>query len=311
MQIMRIDWRGRRKCLSILQMQDISHPTERLQNTTQISGSFEFYKERMDFVSVRSLFGCMKIGKTAQTNKNERMMYVEFLSVALTALISVAVLFILAKIIGNRAISQMNMFDYINSITIGSISAELATSDLENMFKPLVAMVIYAIAVILFALVSSKSLACRRVIEGRTIVLLKNGKIYNRNFKKAKIDINEFMMQCRLCGYFNLKDIETAIQESNGKISILPAANARPANPADLNIKVQKSEVYYNVILDGKVLHENLHNAGFDEAWLEKNIKKKSVSDMRDVFVAVCNTSGELQVYEKQARQDKKDVFDA
>lgn len=235
----------------------------------------------------------------------------EFLSVALTALISVVVLFILAKIIGNRAISQMNMFDYINSITIGSIAAELATSDLENMFKPLVAMVIYAIAVILFALVSSKSLACRRVIEGRTIILLKNGKIYNRNFKKAKIDVNEFMMQCRLSGYFNLKDIETAIQESNGKISILPVANARPANPADLNIKVQKSEVYYNVILDGKVLHENLHNAGFDAAWLEKNIKKKSISDVRDVFVAVCNTSGELQVYEKQARQDKKDVFDA
>ncbi len=234
----------------------------------------------------------------------------EILSVALTALLSVAVMFILAKLIGNRAISQMNMFDYVNSITIGSIAAELATSDVEKMLDPLVAMIIYAIAVIVFAQISCRSLGFRRFVEGRTIILMKNGKIYNKNFDKAKIDINEFLMQCRLLGYFNLNDIKTAVQESNGKISVLPKAAARPVNPQDLNLTPKEDTLYTNVILDGKVLSGNLQNAGFNEDWLGKELKKQNISDIKDIFLAVCDKEGAFYAYKKQDRQDKKDMFD-
>lgn len=231
-------------------------------------------------------------------------------SVALTALLSVGVLFLLAKLIGNRAISQMNIFDYINSITIGSIAAELATSDIENMLDPLVAMIVYAIAVILFAQISCKSLGFRRFVEGRTIILMKNGKIYNKNFDKAKIDINEFLMQCRLAGFFNLNDIHTAVQESNGKISILPASSARPVNTKDLNLTPEEDTLFANIILDGKVLSGNLKNAGFNEDWLNKELKKQNISKIQDIFLAVCNKKGSLYVYQKQDRMDKKDMFD-
>lgn len=231
-------------------------------------------------------------------------------SVALTALLSVGVLFLLAKLIGNRAISQMNIFDYINSITIGSIAAELATSDIENMLDPLVAMIVYAIAVILFAQISCKSLGFRRFVEGRTIILMKNGKIYNKNFDKAKIDINEFLMQCRLAGFFNLNDIHTAVQESNGKISILPASSARPVNTKDLNLTPEEDTLFANIILDGKVLSGNLKNVGFNEDWLNKELKKQNISKIQDIFLAVCNKKGSLYVYQKQDRMDKKDMFD-
>ena len=224
----------------------------------------------------------------------------EILSVTLTALLSVGVMFILAKLIGNRAISQMNMFDYINSITIGSIAAELATSDV----------VVYAFAVIIFASISCKSLRFRRFVEGRTIILMKNGKIYNKNFSKAKIDINEFLMQCRLLGYFNLNDIKTAVQESNGKISILPKTAARPVKTQDLNLTPKEDMVYTNVILDGKVLFGNLKNVGFNEDWLNKELKKQNISHIQDIFLAVCSKDGDFYIYEKQDRQDKKDVFD-
>lgn len=243
-------------------------------------------------------------------NDEKEMIPVEILSVTLTALISVAVMFILAKLIGNRAISQMNMFDYVNSITIGSIAAELATSDVENMLDPLVAMVIYAIAVIVFAQISCKSLGFRRFVEGRTIILMKNGKIYNKNFDKAKIDINEFLMQCRLLGYFDLNDVKVAVQESNGKISILPTTAARPVNTHDLRLTLKEDTLYTNVILDGKVLSGNLQNVGFNEEWLNKELKKQNISNMKDIFLAFCNRSGDFYAYEKQDRKDKKDMFD-
>lgn len=234
----------------------------------------------------------------------------ELLSVTLTSLISVFVLFILAKMIGNRAISQMNMFDYVNSITMGSIAAELAVADMENIFRPLVAMVIYAAAVVIFAFLACKSLPIRRVVVGKTLVLFEKGQIYDRNFKKAKIDINEFMMQCRLNGFFKLDDIECAMQESNGRLSILPKAAARPTTPKDFNLAVNDDSMYFNVILDGEILKYNLKNAGFDGAWLDKQLKNSGISKLNEVFVGVCSADGEFYAYKKQDREDKKDRFD-
>lgn len=234
----------------------------------------------------------------------------ELLSVGLTATLSVIVMFVLVKLIGNRSISQMNMFDYINSITIGSIAAELATSDAGNMLRPLVAMVIFAAAVIVLAKLSCKSLAVRRVVEGRTVLLMKNGKLLNHNFKKAKIDVNEFLMQCRLNGYFDLSEIRTAVQESNGRISILPKATARPLEPSDLNLEPCDDTLYFNVILDGKILKENLKHAGYNEEWLKKELKKRHFSNEREIFVAVCNTEGSFYAYPKQREEDCKDQFD-
>lgn len=234
----------------------------------------------------------------------------EMLSVALTAVISVLVMFLLAKLIGNRAISQMNLFDYINSITIGSIAAELATSDLKNMHKPLTAMLIYAAAVILFAALSGKLIPFRRFVEGRTVILVQNGKLLNRNFKKAKIDVNEFLMQCRLNGYFDLQQIDTAVQESNGRISILPCVGARPVQVQDLNLSPAQEKLFSNVIVDGKVLPKNLKALGYDTQWLTKQLRRQNISDESDVFLAICNPDGAFYAFEKKSRQDRRDMFD-
>ena len=204
----------------------------------------------------------------------------------------------------------MNLFDYINSITIGSIAADLATADPQKISDLLIAMLVYAAAVIVFAVISCKSLLFRRFVEGRSIVLMKNGKIYNKNFNKAKIDINEFLMQCRLNGYFNLNDIQVAIQESNGKISILPTATARNVTPVDLSLTPEDTTLYSNLILDGKILFGNLRKLGLSREWLDKQLKQKKAPKLYDIFLAVCNQNGDLTIYQKQPRQDKKDTFD-
>lgn len=252
----------------------------------------------------------MNFKKKLKLRKNERMIGLQILITAITALVSVVVMFILVKLIGNRAISQMNMFDYINSITIGSIAAELAISEMKDVAVPLTAMIVYAVVIMLAAFISGKSLAVRRVVEGRTVVLLKNGKIYNRNFKRAKMDINEFTMLCRLKGFFDLNDIAMAIQESNGEISFLPVSSARPVQPSDLAIEPEEDSVFYNIILDGKILHGNLKSAGFNEIWLLKQLKINKVDSVHEVFIAVCSRYGECYVYKKQDRYDEKDVFD-
>ena len=173
----------------------------------------------------------------------------EILQILLTSLGSIIALFILTKIMGNRQMSELSMFDYVNGITIGSIAAEMATS-LENDFlKPLVAMIVYTLVAVLISILTCKSIKLRKIFTGRPLVLYENHKIYKKNLKKAHLDISEMLTQCRTSGYFDLANIDTIIMESNGKLSIIPVSSQRPVNPQDLNIQPTQEKIVANIPL--------------------------------------------------------------
>ena len=130
--------------------------------------------------------------------------------IALTALGSLAALFLLTKLSGNKQVSQMNLFDYVMGITIGSIAAEMA-SELESPLRPLWAMVVYGLAAWGIALLTNKSIRVRRFITGKPLILMDSGVIYRKNLRRARMDLNEFLMYCRVSGYFDLNQIQTAI----------------------------------------------------------------------------------------------------
>lgn len=223
-------------------------------------------------------------------------MLADALKTGLTAILSLVVLFLLSKLVGNRQISQMNMFDYITGITIGSIAAELATN-LEEPVKPLVAMVVYGVAAEVISLLADKSLKLRRVFLGGTVVIMDKGVIYRNAMKKAHINISEFLTFCRTNGYFDLSEIETAILECSGSISILPKESARPICPADLQLQPRQKRVLANVILDGKVMEGILRRLGKDAKWLENELLAQGVKSVKDVFLATLDEAGALSVY--------------
>lgn len=110
---------------------------------------------------------------------------------------SLIFLFILTKLMGNKEMSQLSMFDYIIGITIGSIAAEMSTALESDFMQPVVAMAVYAAVSIIISIFSYKSLKFRRIISGNSLILFDNGQLYRDNLKKAKLDLNEFLMQCR------------------------------------------------------------------------------------------------------------------
>lgn len=232
----------------------------------------------------------------------------DLIKIALSSLASLAVLFILTKLMGNRQMSQLTMFDYINGITIGSIAAEMATSLEGDILKPLVAMVIYAVVVIVISLTSTKSSVIRRFFGGRSLIIMSNGKIYRNNLKKAKLDLNEFLVQCRVNGYFNLDDIETAVFESNGRISFLPKSGKRPVCPEDVHLFPNRAGYYVTMIADGEVLFQNLHAAGKNELWLKKELKRLGFAKYSDVFYAASDGI-ELTAYGYDKTENKNDLF--
>lgn len=234
----------------------------------------------------------------------------EILKIISLSLGSIAILFILTKLMGNKELSQLTMFDYIVGITIGSIAAEMSTSLENNFTEPIVAMIVYGLVTIFISYITRKSLHLRRFFTGKSKILLDNGKLYRKNFTSAKIDLNDFLMECRINGYFNLNDIQTAILESNGRISFLPKSNRRPIEPEDLNVSPSQENILYNIILDGVLLKENLEKSGNNLNWLERNLKKQGINDLKKVFLATCDNQNNLSVYVKLDKKNKHDFFE-
>ena len=112
----------------------------------------------------------------------------DILNVILLSLFSLIALFILTKLMGYRQMSEMSMFDYINGITIGSIAADMATSLEKGWWLPLTAMVVYALAAIVISYISVKSMAARRVLSGKPLILMDHDTIYEKNLLKGKKD---------------------------------------------------------------------------------------------------------------------------
>ncbi len=223
----------------------------------------------------------------------------EILKVVLTSLLSAAALFIIAKCIGHKQMSQLDFFDYITGITVGSIAAELATK-LEEPLKPLVAMIIYGSITVILSIATNKMPRIRKFVNGTPTIIMNNGKLYRKNMKKAKLDLSEFMVLCRQEGYFNLCDIQTAIFEYNGRLTILPVSTKRPLNPEDMKLTPQPEHISTEVIMDGRILDENLKRMKLDKAWLNKRLNEQGFKSAKEVFLGLCDEKQQLFLYKSE-----------
>ena len=226
--------------------------------------------------------------------------------ITLTALGSLAALFLLTKLSGNEQVSQMNLFDYVMGITIGSIAAEMA-SELESPLRPLWAMVVYGLTAWGIALLTNRSIRVRRFITGKPLILMDSGVIYRKNLRRARMDLNEFLMYCRVSGYFDLNQIQTAILEHNGTVTFLPASMQRPVTPADLSMQPRQELLQTPVVQDGRVLPENLQKAGRDGVWLERKLREKGYHGPEEVL-AMAAGGDQLAVYPMETKKEAREM---
>ena len=220
----------------------------------------------------------------------------EPLKIILTSLSSAAVLFILAKLMGHKQIVQLDLFDYITGITIGSIAAEFAT-ELENPIQPLIAMIVYGLIAVCLSILTSKFPRIRKYINGTPTILMNDGKLYRKNMKKARLDLSEFLVLCRQSGYFDLSAIQTAIFEYNGQLTILPTSGQRPATPDDLSLTPPPACVFTEVIMDGRIMGENLHRKGLNGQWLQKQLELQGYHSAKEVYLGLCDQNNQLSLY--------------
>ncbi|MEG0592322.1 MAG: DUF421 domain-containing protein [Coprobacillus sp.] len=223
-----------------------------------------------------------------------------FIQTIALALISLVVLFILTKFMGYRQITQLSMYDYIIGITIGSIASEMVVlSDFKDMYRPLIGMIIYALFTVSLSLLSRKSLTFRHLIEGNPIVLYKNNKILDKSLAKAKMDVNELLMQLRIQGYFDITQIDQVTLETNGNISVFPKSQYRPVIVDDLDITFEEEKPLIALMINSQLLEKQLQRIHQDKKWFDSQLKVKGYQDYQNVLLVLCDNNNNLTIYPK------------
>ena len=234
----------------------------------------------------------------------------ELLDVTVRALSSLITLFLVTKMLGKKQVSQLSLFDYVIGISIGNFAAEMTINLESNEINGILAVLIFGVVAYLISYGTIKSIWLRRFFMGTPTVIIQDGKILEKNLRKVKFDINDMLEEIRSNGYFDLSQVEFAVMEANGKLSILPRQDYRPVTPKDMNLKVPKESLCANVVIDSKIMYKNLEYMNKDEKWLKKELKIKGYSDLSKILLATLDVNEKLTVYEKNLEIKSRDILE-
>lgn len=223
----------------------------------------------------------------------------EIILAAFRGVFAYVILVVLGRIIGRKLISKITFYDFIVGVTIGSIGARIALGAHESPVLASTSAIVITILVVITDYLDIKSINFRKIVDGEPVILISNGKLLDYNFKKARITVNKLMMLLREKDIFNIEDVEIAAMESDGELTILPKLNKQPVKTGDLNIKTEYSGLMTDIIIDGKIMHDNLNGTKHDEQWIKNQLKLHKIDNVEEVFYAGLNASGVLYVSKK------------
>lgn len=233
-----------------------------------------------------------------------------FFNICFRTILVLIILFFITKMMGKKQISELNFFDYIVGITIGSIAADISLDIEKNMIAGIAALFIYGFISYIISFVSIKSILARRFFIGVPTVLVEKGKIIESGLKKSKIDVNDLLMEARENGYFNLDEIDYALMEVNGNISFLPKEKEKPVTKKDMKIKCNNEGLTVNSIIDSKYMVNNMKAINKDKEWLDHELKVNGYDNYDNILLAMINNNYKVTIYEKNVKPDKNTVLE-
>ncbi|HEX6972723.1 MAG TPA: DUF421 domain-containing protein [Limnochordia bacterium] len=222
--------------------------------------------------------------------------------VLVRTLIAFGTLLIVTRLLGKQQVSELTYWDYISGITLGNLAGSLA-SDLSSRALPhWVALLVWVGATLGLQWATLRSRWLGKYVDGEPLVVIMNGKIMEKAMSQARYRAAELLQQLRTKGYFDLGQVEFAVLETNGKLSVLPKSQHRPVTPQDLQIPTPYEGLGTELIYDGVIIDQNLEAIGRDRLWLEGELKKQGIMDPSEVFYAQLDASGALYVDRQRDR---------
>ena len=219
--------------------------------------------------------------------------------VFIRALVLYLIVVVVMRMMGKRQVAQMQPFELVIMIMI----ADLAATPMEDTDIPLINGVVPIIALLSIQVLASyfslKSEGFRDFICGKPSILIHKGRIDQSEMYRLRVNINDLLEALRNKDYFNISDVQYAILETNGQMSIIPKADKRPVETADIGIMVKEEELPVTLITDGKLNDNKLKKTGHDKKWLMDQLKKQDIDSIKDVFFASLSSDGSFYIQER------------
>ncbi|HHV56005.1 MAG TPA: DUF421 domain-containing protein [Firmicutes bacterium] len=203
------------------------------------------------------------------------------------------------RISGKREVGKLSPMDLVVAIMV----AEGSVMTISNLRLPVwdgVLLIATLIGLeILLSWASIKSLKVRTWVAGHPSVVVRNGEIIEDELRKLNYNVNDLLAQLRGKGYANVRDVEFAILETSGELSVFPVAQKRPLQPADVGVPTQYEGLPLPLVVDGQILYESLKRANLDLGWLKGALAAQGIARVEDVFFASLDTQGQLHVQKR------------
>ncbi|MFD1039052.1 DUF421 domain-containing protein [Virgibacillus byunsanensis] len=218
-----------------------------------------------------------------------------WIEIILRSLTLLVILFLVTKWLGRKQISQLNVFEYISGIVLGGIVAIHSLDVNSNLIYGILAMAVWFLVPYTVEFISLKSKSFRNFTEGKSTVFIQDGKIMEDNLKKEGYSTDDLLEKLRDNNVFKAADVEFALLEPTGNLSVLPKRENQPLTAKDLGLKLSTKKEPQTIIMDGKALLEPLANLSLNTNWLETELDKLNVS-IENVFLAQADSDGQLTV---------------
>lgn len=218
----------------------------------------------------------------------------DILAVVLRSLAAYYFLVLMTRLMGKKVISQLNFFDFIVGITIGSIAAAASIETEIPLVIPLMAVAVWAGSAIFNSWLSLRSITFRNWTEGEATLVVYRGKLLERNMARVRYSSDDLIAQLRNKGVFDLAQVEYALLETDGHLSVLEKAQFQPLTPDVLGKGVPQQELPVVVISEGKLLPHRLQSLNITRAWLLERLRQEGVADISQVVLAQVDGRGKL-----------------
>ena len=226
-------------------------------------------------------------------------MFTKILNISMRSTLIVVVLLILTRLLGKKQMSQLTYFNYITGVTMGSVAGDFISEVNMPVVDALASLIAICILTELNSFIALKSTSYRKVMDGDDIILIKKGKIIKPALKSCRMSVNILLMLLRQSNTFSVEEVEYAILETNGRLSVMKRQQAQPIIKSDLDIKAEKiKNLPREVISDGKIMKVNLKELNKVEEWLKNELRKNNIESVKDVFYAEVRSDGTLYISE-------------
>lgn len=198
------------------------------------------------------------------------------------------------RVMGKRQIGQLQPFELVVILIISEMATIGVQSNGLPLINSLLPIVTITILQITIALLNLKSERFRLVVCGRPTFVIRGGEILEDEMRRLRLNTNDLLEQLRAKGFFDVAEVEFALMETNGQLSILPRADKRPVQPADLDLDVPLDAPAVSLIIDGRIQQHHLQTTGHDMQWLQQKLRQYSIATPDDVFFLSVDAHGNI-----------------